>query len=543
MSQQNLNSSNAPIIESFPIPYDPNRDAGLCRYDPAAAERVCKFIETYCCHVEGSLAGEPYILPPWQRAIVQNLFGWLRPDGRRRYREAMVYVPKKNSKSSLFATVGLYCLTSDGEAGAQVYSIAAEKEQAGLIFRIMRAMVERSTELSANLNPLPSFKCIEYSKTNSIYKALSAESYSKNGLNVSCCLSDEVCCQKDKELINNMQTAMKTRRNPLMLHISTADVANPESPCNQILDYAKKVRDKVIDDNSFLPGLWYATKEDDWKDEKLWAKVNPNFGLSVDAESFKLDCKKAQNEPSYLNDFLRYGLNITTDSKSVWIPLDKYDACVSDFDPEELKGAHCSGGLDLSATTDLTAFSLHFTSGHVLSWAWIPEDRARIKQERDRVSYSLWRDQGFLEMTPGDVIDYEFIRAKINSLAKIYKIDSIGFDPFNATDLVQRMTEMDRLPMVEFRQGYMSMNAPSKSFEAAILGKKVTFPTNPVMRWNVSNTMVESDPAGNIKPSKKASTARIDMVVSAIMALGLSNAGNAGKFAQSIYERRGALFI
>ena len=524
--------------------YDCQRDAGDCRFDSDIAGRVCRFIETQCTHVEGAMSGQPYILPEWQRDIVANLYGWIRPDATRRYREAFIYVPRKNSKTTLLAGLGLYGLTSDDESGAQVFSIAADRDQAALSHKIMSAMIQQNKKLNAVCKVFRAHKAIEFQKTNSIFRALSSEAGTKHGLGASMCIADEIHSMRDRELIDALQTGMGARRQPLFVSITTADYWQPESPCNQLLDYAKKVRDGIIKDQYFLPALWYAENTDDWKSEATWRKANPNYGLSVRPEFIAEQCKRAENEPSYLNEFKRLHLNITTDSRTAWIALDSFDKCVVDMDISSLAGKRCFAAIDLSATCDLTALVLYFPeSGTFLSWAWIPEDRAREKLLKDRVPYSAWAQSKQIELTSGNVIDYEYIRAKILELSKLYKIEKIGYDPYNASHFVQRLSEQDRLPMIEFRQGFLSMNAPSKSFEAGIIGGKLRFNKNPVLRWNVSNAMIETDPAGNIKPTKKHShsTGRIDVVVAAVMALGLAGANiNSG---QSVYETRGAIVI
>lgn len=521
--------------------YDATRDAGNCRFDPKIAARVVKFIERYCTHIEGDLAGQAYVLPDWQRDIVGNLFGWIRPDGTRRFREAFVYVPRKNSKTTLLAGIALYGLMADAEAGAQVYSIAADKAQAALCYRIMSGMIGNNRELERRLKALPSFKTIEYSKSNSVYRALSHEAYTKHGLNPSLVISDELHAHPSRELIDVMRTGMGARRQPLICHITTADYHRPESPCNVLLDYARKVRDGVITDSSFLPALWYAEQGDDWKSESVWRKANPNYGLSVRPEFLAEQCTRAQNEPSYLNEFLRLHLNITTDSRTVWLPLDRWDKCLTDFNPDELRNVRAFGGLDLSATTDLTAFALYWDTGEVLVHYWMPEERAREREERDRVPYSRWIREGFVTATPGDVVDYQFIRKHINEQCKRFKIQSIGYDPWNATGLVQQMVEEDRLPLIEFRQGFASMSPAAKALEAMVIGGKLRVKPNPVLRWNVSNCMVDTDPAGNIKPTKQHSTGRIDGAVAVCMAIGL--AANSPSKGTSIYETRGAIVL
>lgn len=523
--------------------YDPERDKGTCIYDAKAGEKPIAWIEKYACHVEGELAGKPLLLPDWQKEIVRNLYGWKRPDGTRRYREALIFVPRKNSKTTLLASLVLYELVSGGEPGAQIFSIAADNQQSALIHKIISAMCESNPKLASRLKVYRALKSIEYSKTNSIYKALSSEAGTKHGLNPSVCVADEIHAMPDRELIDVLKTGMGSRRQPLMVYITTADYARENSPCNQLLDYAKKVRDGVIADPSFLPAIWAAEKTDDWESELVWKRANPNYGLSVRPEFLREQCQRAKNEPSFLNEFLRLHLNVTTDSSVAWIGLDKFDSCVKDFDLADLRNQRCFGGLDLSSVGDLTAAALYFPdTGHCLAYYWMPEEGARAREKKDRVPYLSWADKGYVTLTPGNVIDYAFVRAKINELSKQFKPVSWAYDPWNATNLIQQLTEEDRIPCVEFRQGFLTMSPAAKEFERLLLSQKLILPKNPILRWNAANCSVTSDPAGNIKPVKSSPSQRIDGLISVIEAIGLA-ASSPVTSGKSIYESRGALVI
>jgi phage terminase large subunit-like protein len=293
--------------------------------------------------------------------------------------------------------------------------------------------------------------------------------------------------------------------------------------CNEKHAYATKVRDGVIEDPSFLPVIYEASPDDDWTDPEVWARVNPNLGVSLQREYLERECRRAREQPAYQNTFRRLHLNVRTESDVVWIPIDRWDACLADFHPDDLEGKTCYAGLDLASTTDLCALVLYFPEdGHaVLPFFWAPREGALRREKRDRVPYTQWARDGHLVLTEGDVADYEAIRLRLKELDKIFHIRQLGFDRWGATKLVNDLKD-DGLDVVAFGQGYASMSAPSKELEKLVLGKALRHNGHPVLRWNASNVMVETDAAGNIKPSKRKSTDRIDGIVALVMAVGIA---------------------
>jgi phage terminase large subunit-like protein len=347
---------------------------------------------------------------------------------------------------------------------------------------------------------------------------LSAEAYSKEGLAPTMVIVDELHAHPNSELVDVLQTSMGSRTNPMLVHITTSDYDRP-SICNTKHDYACKIRDGIFDDAAFLPIVYEASGSADWTDPAVWAKVNPNLGVSVQMEYLERECKRAQNEPSYENTFKRLHLNIKTQQDVRWIPMAAWDAC----DGQPVPSGPCYAGLDLATTTDLAALVLYWPeTGALVPWFWCPEDHARQREIRDRVPYLTWSKEGIIELTPGNVIDYNYIRNQINILANTYEIEVIGYDPYNARHLAQQLKDEDGLPLVEFRQGFLSMNEPSKHFERLFMMGHFKHGGNPVMRWMAGNVSVKVDPAGNIKPDKKKSTEKIDGIVSAVMAVGLA---------------------
>jgi len=512
--------------------YDPFATADDCVFVPAAAQLAVDFFAECLKHMEGAMSGKPFMLEPWQQAIVGNLFGWKRPDGTRRYREAFIFIPRKNGKTPLAAGICNYVLFCDREPGAQIYSAAADKDQAALLYRQAKGMIEQEPELANRARVYKALKSISLLEDEgSVYKVLSADADTKHGGNSHLVIVDELHAQPNRDLVDVLQTSMASanRKQPMMIHITTSDFHRP-SICNEKHDYASKVRDGVIKDYAFLPVIYEAGPKDDWKDPKVWAKANPNLGVSVSLDYLNRECKRAQDTPSYENTFKRLHLNIRTEQDVRWIQLDAWDRCKGTKTiekwAEDLRGQPCFAGLDLSSTTDLSAFVLYFPENKVcLCWCWIPEDNAERRERRDRVPYLTWQREGLIETTPGNVIDYEFLRARINALSREYDIKEIAFDPWNARQLAGQLKDQDGMNLKEFRQGFQSMNEPCKHLEKMIVGGELIHAGHEVLRWNASNATVKTDPAGNIKLDKAKSTERIDLMVALVMAIGISEAG------------------
>jgi len=519
--------------------YDPIITAGDCVFDELAADLVIGFFAECLHHVEGSKAGQPFILEDWQKAHIGCAFGWKRADGTRRYREVFEYVPRKNGKTTTLAGLILFAMMCDGEPGAQVYSAAAEKEQASLVYRQARGMIQQEPELLQRCKIYTALKSITIEDTSSVYKALSAEAYSKHGLNAHFVVIDELHAQPNRDLVDVLITATASRRQPMVWHTTTADYVR-ESICNKKLEYAHKVRDGVIDDPFFLPVIYEASIDDDWTDPDVWAGVNPNLGVSVSMEYLERECKRAKEEPSFENTFKRLHCNIQTEQDLRWLQMHEWDLCPG-LQPD-MEGQECFAGLDLSQTTDLTALALYFPQSHCMKWwFWCPADNAHKRERRDGVPYMTWADQEYIDLTSGNVIDYGYVRQRINELSKQYKIKEIGYDPWNARQVALQLQDEDGLPMIEFRQGFISMNEPSKYLEGLVIQHKLNHGGNPVARWMASNVAAKTDPAGNIKPDKSKSTGRIDGIVAAIMAVGCSIATTQSP--DFVYSNRGVFSV
>lgn len=502
--------------------YDPAVTAGACTYDAERAEFAVSFIEECCTHVKGELARKPFTLQPWQRAIVLNLFGWYRPDGTRRYREAFVFLPRKNGKTTLIAAILVYVLYCDGEPGAEIYSAAVDRDQARLVFEQARGMVTQEAELNRRARVYQHSIVVG----GSSYKTVSAEAGTKHGYNSHLVIIDELHAQPNRELVDVLMTSTGARTQPLVIHITTSDFERP-SICNEKHDYASKVRDGIIEDVAFLPVIYEATLDDDWKDPAAWAKANPNLDVSVSTEYLARECKRAQESPSFENTFKRLHLNIRTEQDVRWLQMERWDACDDAVNLESLAGESCWCGLDLATTTDIAAFVKAFKRDDkyiLVPRFWVPRERAAIRDRKDRVPYLQWAREGLITLTEGDSIDYDSIERDILEDSKRHKIEELAADPWNATQVLQHLAG-ENLNVFEHRQGFASMSGPTKEFETAVLAGRIVHGGNPVLRWMASNVTVETDASANLKPSKKKSTEKIDGIVAAIMAVGRAAMG------------------
>lgn len=504
-------------------PADERAARGGCRFDLAAAEKVRGFLAKFLRHGKGEWAGKPFDLLEWQwRDVVAPLFGWKRPDGTRRFRRAGIWVPKKNGKSTLCAALSLYLLLADGERGAEVYSAAADRDQASIVFREAANMVRASPGLTGKLTVVDTTKTIGFPSRAAWYKALSAEVATKEGLNIHGLIFDELHAQRTRHLWDCLTYGGAARRQPLLLSISTAGYDRTTIGYEQYL-YAKGVLEGTILDAGFFAYVAEAGPEDDWSDPAVWRAANPSFGVTIKADQFEADCREAQNSPAKQNAFRRYRLNQWTEQDVRWLSLERWDACALAVPPEELEGRGCYAGLDLASTTDLASLALLFPleGGRyaVLPFFWAPEGAARRRERENRAKITQWAREGHVELTPGDVIDYDRIRARIGGLAQRFRINEIAIDRWNSTQLATQL-QGDGLAVVGYGQGFASMSAPTKELEALVLSGRLAHGGHPVLRWNASNVTVETNAAGDLKPSKSKSTEKIDGVVSVIMALG-----------------------
>jgi phage terminase large subunit-like protein len=474
-------------------------------------------------HTKGPFAGRSFQLRHWQEhGIVRPLFA-TGADGRRIVRTCLLMLPRKNGKSELAAALAIDGLLFDNERGAEVISAAADKGQAALVFDVAAAMIRADPELIAVCDILDYQKRIVHRKSGSVYRAISAEAYSKHGFNCSRLIYDEIhAVGADRELWDVLTTSTGGRDQPLTIAISTAGY-DRHSLLWELYTYAKKCLADPTIDPSFLPIIYEAAPDADWTDPGVWRGCNPALGDFRSLEEMTTACARAQEIPAQENNFRRLYLNQWTEQSSRWLTLASWDACRGTVSPAALKRRPCYIGLDLSMTRDLTAvvavFPFDDGTFQVIAHFFIPAATAAHRGRSDRVRVDEWTRGGWLTATPGEVVNYEAVRAYINELGAAYDVREIAFDPWNSTDLITRLADIDGFKCFPMRQGYGTLSAPSKQLETAILNRSLVHDGNPLLRLNVASVALETDGAGNIKPDKDKSTDQIDGVVALIMAL------------------------
>lgn len=497
-------------------------------FDKVAADRAVEFIETRCVFTEDKWAGKPFILEDWQKNdIIRPLFGWKRPDGRRRYRRCIVWVPRKNGKTELGASVSLLALVATGVVGGQVYSIARDKTQARIVFDKAVRMAQMSPKLA---EVLTAFQSVMYcNRLTATFKPLSGNPKGKHGFSASGLIGDEVHEWEDDRLYTFVHQSEAAREEPIEFLISTAGLRRGYGW--ELWDECLKIRDGVIDDPETLVVIYAADATDDWTDPKVWKKANPNLGVSVREDYLAAECARAKESPRLENDFKRYHLNIWTEQATRWLPMEAWDRCGQedwrDLPGQLLECVEVYGGLDLSATTDITAkvWVGKRKDGKLILVPrfWVPEAKFDQRIRRDRVPYDKWKEMGALFTTPGNAVDYAAVKMTAMKDAQTFKVLGLAIDRWNATQLSGELLD-EGLPVVLFGQGFASMSAPSKELERMVLDAEIEHGGHPVLRWMGANVAIKTDPAGNIKPAKDASTDRIDGIVAAIMGIGLMNA-------------------
>ena len=512
-------------------------------FDEAKAQRAVEFIRCLK-HTKGRWRGQAFDLLPWQETIIRDVFGTVKEDGFRQYNTAYVEIPKKNGKSELAAGVALYMTCGDNEWGAEVYGCASDRQQASIVFDVAVDMVEQCPALKKRIKPVMSVKRLVYKPTNSFYQVLSAEAYTKHGLNVHAVIFDELHSQPNRELFDVMTKGSgDARTQPLFFLITTAGT-DRHSVCFEQHQKAEDILCGRKIDLTFYPVIYGASDDADWTSEEVWYKANPSLGHTIDIGKVRNACMSARDNPAEENIFRQLLLNQWGKQSTRWMQMEKWDACAFPVDEGELLGRECYGGLDLSSSIDITAFMLVFpprddTEKYVfLPYFWIPEENMMRRVRRDHVPYDVWEKQGVLETTEGDVIHYGFIENFIDNLGKKFRIKEIAFDRWGAVQMVQNLEGLG-FTVVPFGQGFKDMSPPSKRLMELVLEKNIAHGGHPVLRWMMDNIFIRTDPAGNIKPDKEKSTEKIDGAVAAIMALdrAIRHGGSTG----SVYDERGIL--
>lgn len=520
-----LETRSIPLPDCPPAVKTPEpRDVPGAVFDPERVDRVIAALRRMR-HTQGRFAGKPLIPDPWQVAyILAPVFGWIRQDSEgnwvRVISTAYVDVPRRQGKTTLSGGTAMYLTAADGEAGAQVYALAAGKDQARRTFDPVRQIAERSPDLG------PYVKCLAdkvvHKRSGSYFQVVSSVAELMHGANVHGAVIDELHVHKDPNMVETVETGTGSRLQPLILIITTADAGGIGTIYERKRRYVEQLASRVITDETTYGVVWAAEKTDDPFAEATWRKANPGYGISPTREYLQRAATKAKNSPAELSAFLRLHLGIRTKQETKYISLDVWDASAGMVDETQLADRSCHGGLDLSAVEDITALCWHFPGDddtHDVIWRfWLPEDRIDTLNRRTAGEAEVWVREGWLRLTPGNVIDNDFIVHQILADAEKFDVETLGYDRWGANDVVRRLAD-EGLTCVPIGQGYASLGAPMKELLRLLLGKRYRHGGNPVMRWMVDNLDVRLDPAGNVKPDKSTSGDKIDGVSAAANAL------------------------
>ena len=438
-------------------------------------------------------------------------------------------------------------LFADGEASPEVYGAAADRQQAAIVFDVANQMVKLSPALAKRSKILGANKRIVSAFNNGFYQVLSAEVGTKHGLNVSGLVLDEVHAQPNRKLYDVLTKGSgDAREQPLYFLITTAG-NDTNSICYELHQKARDIIEGRKNDPTFYPVIYGAPESSDWTNPKVWKKANPSLGETITMDKVQAACDSARQNPAEENTFRQLRLNQWVKQSVRWMPMEKWDRCNFAVDEESLEGRVCYGGLDLSSTTDITAFVLVFPPLDdedkyiILPYFWIPEDTLELRVRRDHVPYDLWQRQGFLQTTEGNVVHYGYIEKFIEEMGMRFNIREIAFDRWGAVQMVQNLEGMG-FTVVPFGQGFKDMSPPTKELMKLTLEERIAHGGHPVLRWNMDNIFIRRDPAGNIKADKEKSTEKIDGAIATIMAL--DRAIRCGLDAgESVYENRGILMI
>jgi phage terminase large subunit-like protein len=505
--------------KASPFQFNPKlRDREGRTFHPA--DNLCAFIERLP-HVKGPLAGELITLEPWQVFILSTVFGWVKTDGKRRFRRSYIEVPRGNAKSTLLSAVALYMLAADGEGGAEVYSLATTRDQARIVFGDAQTMARRSTGFRSRFSVNVGAHNMHVLASGSKFEALSAEGSTLDGLNIHFGCVDELHAHKTRTVYDVVETGTGKRDNSLLWVITTAG-SNRAGICYEVRTFVTKLLDGVIEDHSQFGIIYGLDDGDAWDTEPALIKANPNWGISVRPEVLMPLQAKAMQLPSAINNFKTKHLNEWVNADTAWMDMRAWDVCAdTTLDLDTFEGQPCWIGLDLASKTDIAALVLVFEHPEldgayaVFGKYYLPEDTVNAAGNSQ---YPGWMRTGRLTVTPGNVIDFSWIEADLVNMASRFGIQAVAFDPFQATQLSTRMLA-EGLPMIEVRPTVLNFSEPMKSLEALVLQKKLIHDGDPVMGWMASNVVAHLDSKDNIYPRKERPENKIDGIVALIMGL------------------------
>jgi phage terminase large subunit-like protein len=487
---------------------------GVYIFDEQRAGKPITFIETFCKHSKGEWAGKAVTLELFQKAFISALFGFVHKDtGLRQYREAMLYVARKNGKSTLLAGIALYMLVADNEAGAEVYSVATKRDQAKLIFDETHNMIKQNRNLLKHIKKRKTD--LYFTATFSRFEALSKDSGSMDGLNAHCVIIDELHGIKDRNLYEVMKQSQSARRQPLLIMITTAGTVR-ECIFDDMYDYACKVCDGTFEDNTFLPVLYELDEREEWTNPQAWQKANPALGTIKKLEDLQAKISRAENSPNDLNGVLVKDFNIRNTVNTAWLTLDDIsnDAV---FELSQFYNSFAIGGADLSITTDLTCATLLMMNKdtqqrYIAQMYWLPKANFEMRVKVDKIPYDKWLERGLLRLCEGNTINYGDVTAWFIEMANKQQIypQWVYYDSYSAKYWVEEM-EASGFNMVRCIQGAKTLSLPLQMMGADLQAKKINYNNSPILKWCLTNTGVLTDRNGNIVPIKnQAAKQRID---------------------------------
>lgn len=513
-------------------------------FDEEKAQLAVDFIQSLTLTEE--CLGQPFCLIEGHKKIVRDIYGYVDENGYRQYQQAFISFARKNAKTQLAAALAIKGLFADGEVSPKVYSAAVDKEQASLLFKMMKSMILANSTLSSLCKITDSQKMIQTSFNNGEFKALSSDGESKHGLNPTLVVFDELHGWKNQELWDALTTGSDTRKQPLFIYITTAGI-DENSIWGRQYQYAKKIQLGSITNPRYYTSIWEVPSDADWKDEKNWYKANPGLGVTITVDKLRESFTQALDIPYEQTKFRRLKLNQVVRSNETWMDYDKWLASAGFVNPTELLGKTCYAGLDLSSTEDLTALVLTFPwddgTFKILPFFFMPERSVQDHKRTDQVPYDTWVEQGLITATDGDVIDYDYVLEVIKKIASTYDLKEIAFDRYLSGSLGQTVTNLG-IKMIPFGQGFVSMSGPTKQVINLVLQKKLHHGNNPVLNFMTSCATVTQDAAENIKlvkPNRRKSSNRIDGLIAMIM--GFDRASRREEKKPSIYEQKGLTIL
>lgn len=514
--------------------YDPWRRSGRWEFVPEFALEAVAWVHDNCYHSDDQWAGQPFILQPWQQAVVANIGGWVDGEtGLRRYNECFIYVARKNGKTALTAALIELMMFHLSVPSAQIYGVAAEFDQASLVWRAAKLSIEQNESLyeRVKINAGANDRSITLLEDDSVYRVVTSKGRTKHGQNPYVVAVDELHVIEDATLIEAITTSFGSRRERLLIYLTTADWDRP-SLCNQKYEYAKRVAlasrepdnpDAIVNER-FLPIVYEVPCDADWKDEANWPLANPNLGVSVMPEFLREQVKRAVDEPETENGIRRLHFNQRTEQETRAIVMDRWDACVGEIDMDALAKCPCVGAVDAAAKIDLAAWVMEFLlpDGR---YCWLPRffcpaGTIRLREKKDKVPYETWAKAGYITATDGDTIDHDVIRDQIIEDCARFRVGHVAFDDWNAVQLGTQLQKA-KIDVVAFPQKAKHFNEPTKAFLALLNAGLWVLPDNPVLRWQAGNLAVTVGVNDDYLPNKRKSGDKIDGIMAGLMAHGL----------------------